>query len=230
MEEKISMRDFLGELFFGGACYVCRGQARGTLCAGCLAELPRLAGELCPRCALPSPGAALCGRCLAEPPDYDATLAALAYDFPADALIHALKFRGELALAPFLGKLLSETIRPGEKIDCVIPVPLSAARLRERGYNQAVEIARQLMPAKMDFSSCVRERDAAPQINLPWAERRRNVRGAFTCTRLLAGKTVAVVDDVMTTGATLDEMARTLKRAGAARVVNWVVARTLPPA
>jgi predicted amidophosphoribosyltransferase len=82
----------------------------------------------------------------------------------------------------------------------------------------------------MDFSSCVRERDAAPQMDLPWAERRRNVRGAFTCTRLLAGKTVAVVDDVMTTGATLDEMARTLKRAGAARVVNWVVARTLPPA
>jgi len=223
------MRDFLGGLLFGGACYVCRGQARGLLCAACRAELPRLEGALCPRCALPSPGAALCGRCLAETPEYDATVAPLAYDFPADALVHALKFRGELSLASFLGKLLAERIAQRETIDLVIPVPLSAARLRGRGYNQALEIARHL-PGKLDFSSCVRERDATPQTELPWAERRRNVRGAFACRRSLEGARVAVVDDVMTTGATLDEMARTLKRAGAARVVNWVLARTLPPA
>jgi ComF family protein len=223
------MRDFLGGLLFGGACYVCRGQARGILCAACRAELPRLEGALCPRCALPSPGAALCGRCLAETPEYDATIAPLAYDFPADALVHALKFRGELSLASFLGKLLAERIPPRETIDLVIPVPLSAARLRGRGYNQALELARHL-PGKLDFSSCVRERDATPQTELPWAERRRNVRGAFACRRSLEGARVAVVDDVMTTGATLDEMARTLKRAGAAHVVNWVLARTLPPA
>jgi len=223
------MRDFLGGLLFGGACYVCRGQARGILCAACRAELPRLQGALCPRCALPSPGAALCGRCLADTPEYDATVAPLAYDFPADALVHALKFRGELSLASFLGKLLAERIAQRETIDLVIPVPLSAARLRGRGYNQALEIARHL-PGKLDFSSCVRERDATPQTELPWAERRRNVRGAFACRRSLEGARVAVVDDVMTTGATLDEMARTLKRAGAARVVNWVLARTLPPA
>jgi len=223
------MRDFLGGLLFGGACYVCRGQARGILCAACRAELPRLQGALCPRCALPSPGAALCGRCLADTPEYDATVAPLAYDFPADALVHALKFRGELSLASFLGKLLAERIPQRETIDLVIPVPLSAARLRGRGYNQALEIARHL-PGKLDFSSCVRERDATPQTELPWAERRRNVRGAFACRRSLEGARVAVVDDVMTTGATLDEVARTLKRAGAARVVNWVLARTLPPA
>ncbi len=223
------MRDFLGGLLFGGTCYVCRGQARGILCAACRAELPRLEGALCPRCALPSPGAALCGRCLAETPEYDATVAPLAYDFPADALVHALKFRGELSLASFLGKLLAERIAQRETIDLVIPVPLSAARLRGRGYNQALEIARHL-PGKLDFSSCVRERDATPQTELPWAQRRRNVRGAFACRRSLEGARVAVVDDVMTTGATLDEMARTLKRAGAARVVNWVLARTLPPA
>lgn len=225
------MREFLGELFFGGACYVCRGPARGILCADCRAELPRLPDELCPRCALPSPGAAVCGRCLAEPPEYDATVAALAYDFPADTLVHALKFRGELALAPFLAGLLKDKLSSHERVDWVIPVPLSATRLRERGYNQAVEIARHLAPAgRMDFFSCGRERDAVPQMELPWAERQRNVRGAFACKGLLAGLSVAVVDDVMTTGATLGEMARTLKRAGAARVVNWVVARTLPPA
>jgi ComF family protein len=221
------MRDFLGELFFGGACYVCRGHARGLLCAACRAELPRMSRELCPRCALPSPGAAPCGRCLAQPPHYDATVAALAYEFPADALVHALKFRGELSLAPFLAGLLKEKI-PG-KADLLIPVPLSGERLRRRGYNQALEIARHL-PGRTDFTSCVRERDAPPQMELPWDERQRNVRGAFACTRSLEGASVAVVDDVMTTGATLDEMARALKRAGALRVVNWVVARTLPPA
>ena len=223
------MRDFLGELLFGGACYVCRGRARGILCDACRAELPRLEGALCPRCALPSPGAALCGRCLAEPPAYDATVAPLAYDFPADALVHALKFRGELSLAPFLARILKEGLSAQERIDLVIPVPLAPARLRSRGYNQALEIARHL-PGELDFACCVRERDATPQMELPWAARRRNVRGAFACRRALGGACVAVVDDVMTTGATVDEMARALKRAGAARVVNWVVARTLPPA
>ncbi len=223
------MRDFLGGLLFGGACYVCRGRAQALLCGACAADLPRLPDRLCPRCALPSPGAAVCGRCLAQAPAYDATVAPLAYDFPADALVHALKFRGELSLAAFLGKLLAQRIAHGEHIDLVIPVPLSPERLRSRGYNQALEIARHL-PGKLDFSCCVRERDAIPQMELPWAERQRNVRGAFACRRALAGAHVALVDDVMTTGATLDELARTLKRAGAARVVNWVVARTLPPA
>ena len=222
------MRDFLANLFFGGACFVCRGSSQALLCDACRSELPRLTGELCPRCALPSPRAAVCGRCLADPPGYDATLAVLAYDFPADALVHALKFRGELALAPFLGKMLLQAVSL-EGVQRVIPVPLSPKRLRERGYNQAVEIARYIMPGKMDVDVCVRQQDSTPQMQLPYDERQRNVRGAFRCLRPLVGASVAVVDDVMTTGATLDELARTLKRAGATRVVNWVVARTLPP-
>jgi ComF family protein len=222
------MRDYLANLLFGGSCFVCRGSARGLLCDACHAELPRLAAERCPRCALPVPGSAVCGRCLAEPPGYDATRAALAYDFPADALVHALKFRSEVALAPLLAELLLPEVQ-GEGIDRVIPVPLSGARLRSRGYNQAAEIARPLARGKLDLDTCVREGDARPQMELPWDERRRNIRGAFRCRRSVIGATIAVVDDVMTTGATLDELARTLKRAGAARVVNWVVARTLPP-
>ena len=219
----------LARLIFGGTCFVCRGAARGTLCESCDADLPRLAPpsemSLCPRCALASPSGAVCGRCLAQPPRYDATIAALAYAFPADALVHALKFRGEQALAPLLGKLLLEKIAsPG--VDCVIPVPLSRQRLRERGYNQAVEIARHLGSAKLAFDACVRDRDAPPQAGLDREARRRNVRGAFRCQRSFAGERVALVDDVMTTGATLDELARALKDAGAASVVNWVVCRT----
>ena len=218
----------LAASLFGGTCFLCRGAARAPLCASCDADLPRLAGPLCPRCALASPSGELCGRCLAEAPHYDATVAALAYRFPADALVHALKFRGELALASFLGNLLVERVS-SETVDCVIPVPLSPERLRQRGYNQAVEIARQVKPGKVDLAACVRQGDAPPQTGLPWEARRHNVRGAFRCTRSLDGARVAVLDDVMTTGATLDEIARTLKKAGAARVVNWVVARTFPP-
>ena len=214
----------LGPLF-GGTCYLCRGPASALLCAACNAELPRLAPPRCPRCALASPRSEVCGRCLAETPHYDATVAALAYEFPADALVHSLKFRGELALAGFLAQLLSQ--RLGEdQVDHVVPVPLSAERLRGRGYNQSVEIARHLRSGKLDLSLCERSRDTPAQMDLPYAERRRNVRGVFRCTRAILGRTVAVVDDVMTTGATLDELASVLKAAGAARVVNWVVART----
>jgi ComF family protein len=210
---------------FGGSCFLCRGAARELLCSACDADLPRLTRALCPRCALESPGGAICGRCLAHPPAYDATHAALAYEFPADALIQALKFRGELALAPLLGALLAERVGRA-RVDCVIAVPLSAERLRRRGYNQAVEIARHVDRGRLDVARCERTRDAPPQMGLPFDQRQRNVRGAFRCPRALIGATVAVVDDVMTTGATLDEMARTLKSAGALRVENWVVART----
>ena len=221
------MRERLASLLFGGSCFLCRGSAARMLCAECEAELPRLQTALCPRCALPSARGETCGRCLAAPPHYDATAAALAYAFPADALVHALKFRGELALAPFLAALLKERIGAAPQVDCVVPVPLSAQRLKERGYNQAVEIARRLGPAKLLVSACARSRDTAPQLDLPYEQRRRNVRACFTTNQSFANACVAVVDDVMTTGATLDEMAAMLKRAGAARVVNWVVARTL---
>jgi ComF family protein len=196
------------------------------VCAACDADLPRLPGPRCPRCALDSPRGALCGRCLSEPPHYDATTAVLAYEFPADTLVHALKFRGELALAGLLGGLLLRQIT-GPEVDCVVPVPLSAERLKQRGYNHAAEIARHVAARKLDLALCVRSRDTPPQMELPFAERRKNVRGAFQCTRALAGQSIAVVDDVMTTGATLNELACVLKAAGAVRVVNWVVTRTL---
>jgi ComF family protein len=217
----------LGEMLFGGSCFLCRGKASGLLCEPCDADLPRLGTELCPRCALASPGGAVCGRCLTQPPAYDATQAAFSYAFPADVLIQSLKFRGELALAPLLGDFLSQKVS-GIGVDCLVPVPLSAERLRSRGYNQALEIARRVSAAagtRLAPELCERSRDTAVQMDLPLEERAKNVRGAFRCAGIVAG-TVAVLDDVMTTGATLEEMAATLKRAGAARVVNWVVART----
>jgi len=223
----------LGEWLFGGSCFLCRGPARsGLLCVGCDADLPRLSGACCPRCALPAPSSMVCGRCLAKPPRFDATVAALAYAFPADALLHAFKFGGELALAPLLASLLAERVAATPPPDYLIPVPISAGRLRERGHNQALEIARRVSAdtgIALAGQACTRSRETPPQTDLPWAERVTNVRGAFAAAGDWSGATIAVVDDVMTTGATLDEVAGALKRAGAARVINWIVARTLPP-
>jgi len=218
---------------FGGTCMLCRGGAeQGLLCAACDADLPRLGGALCPRCAVPSTAGAICGRCLSHPPRFDATVAALEYRFPADVLVHALKFRGELALAALLARLLEDRIARDPPVHFILPVPLAARRLRERGYNQALEIARHLARAtgaRLALDACERARDTPAQIGLPWAERAANVRGAFLSRRALDGATVAVLDDVMTTGATLDEIAGALKGSGASYVVNWVVARTFPP-
>jgi len=222
----------IAQLVFGGRCYLCRGSAGGLLCAACDADLPRLDGLRCPRCALASPGGATCGRCLAQPPAYDATVAALAYAFPADVLVQALKFRSELSLAPLLAAMLAARLPADARPDYVLPMPLAAARLRARGFNQSLEVARALVRGtalRLAPRLAERARDTPPQFGLPLEARAKNVRGAFRCDASLEGAEVAVVDDVMTTGATLEELAATLKRAGAARVVNWVVARTPAP-
>jgi ComF family protein len=224
----------LADAVFGGSCFLCRGPcAGGALCEGCASDLPKTPAEHCPRCALPSTASQVCGRCIASPPRFDATRAALVFRFPADVIVHALKYRGELALARFCAQLLCATQAREDRIDALVPVPLSAERTRSRGYNQAMEIARQLarmLDVRLAPELCERIRDTPEQMRLPFVERARNVRGAFRCTAISAPATVAVLDDVMTTGATLDEIAGALKQAGATRVVNWVLARTPPPA
>lgn len=224
-------------LVFGGRCFLCRGgsddahDAARILCAACENSVAPSPAPSCPSCAQASSRGEICGRCLARPPSFDATVCALEYGFPSDVLVQALKFRGELALAGFLGRRLLARLEATHLLsaDCVLPVPLSSARLRERGFNQAMEIARPIARAaslRLEPALCSRIRDTAPQTDLPWAQRAKNLRGAFRCERAAAGMSIAVVDDVMTTGATLEELAQALKSAGAARVVNWVVART----
>ena len=146
------MRRELANVLFGGSCFLCRGAARELLCAACDAELPRLRGALCPRCALESPGGLACGRCLREQPAYDATRAALAYEFPADALVQALKFRGELALAPLLAALLEQSLDK-ERIDYIVPVPLSRERLRSAS-ERAMHPRRWSFPMRRASAMC----------------------------------------------------------------------------
>lgn len=216
-----------------GACLLCGGVAVGSaVCAACAADLPRLVGPQgaqCARCATPltSPAPA-CGACLRIPPAFDATCAVWRYHAPLDQLILALKFRHRLASADFLAAGMLAGPHPDG--DVIVPVPLAAARLAERGFNQALELARPLARAlglPLDVRRLVRNRSTLPQSRLPWRARARNVRHAFECRGDFNGRHVIVVDDVMTSGATLDAVARTLKDHGAISVSNWVAARAV---
>lgn len=217
-------------------CFLCGLPAFGAgLCAACRDDLPRPRGGRCPVCALPAVDGQRCGACLRKPPAFDATRAVFEYGFPVDVLVQALKYRHRLAAARILGSALAGVAvegRRGLEADCVVPLPLHRRRLAERGFNQAVEIARPLaralqLPLLLD--GVARVRDTAAQESLDRAARRRNLRRAFACTAPVEGLSLIVVDDVMTTGASLDEFARCLKAAGARRVENWVIARTPAP-
>lgn len=182
----------------------------------------------CTTCALPLPGAGTCGECLRHPPFYDRIAAAAPYAFPIDALVQSYKYGGDLTLAGLLAARLARSLVAD--VDAVVPMPLAPERLRERGFNQAQELARPLARAlglPLLAHACRKIRKTRAQAELQFAERARNVRGAFVCDADLRGMRIAVVDDVMTTGATLNELARNLKRAGAVHVSGWVVARTL---
>jgi len=185
----------------------------------------------CPTCALPTLAGEVCGRCLQHPPTFDHAVAAFSYSFPIDQLIKALKFHERLILVEFLADELASCVT--SQPDCIVAVPLHPTRLRERGFNQSQLLASRIskrlgIPLLKD--ACQRIRDTPPQSSLPWKERDKNIRNAFSMQPNVEvqGKHVAIIDDVMTTGASLGEIARTLKQAGASEVSAWVVARTLP--
>ncbi|MEK6594756.1 MAG: ComF family protein [Pseudomonadota bacterium] len=169
---------------------------------------------------------------MAHPPRYDAVTAVFVYEHPVDALIQAFKYGGNLALATLLGDALGRTVAATAtgRADLIIPMPLSARRLRERGFNQALEIARRvgrMTGIPVAAGICRKVAETQPQAALPWKARAQNVRGAYVCDADLQGKKVAVIDDVMTTGATLNEIAKNLRRAGAVHISGWMVARAL---
>jgi ComF family protein len=220
----------LAEGFLPGSCLLCGDDSGGPLlCVRCDNDLPALPNDrLCPRCALPTTHGEHCGACLKETPHYARAIALWPYEFPADRLIHALKYQHRLAVADWLGERLAERLTPGGQL--LLPMPLHAQRLRERGFNQAGEIARCIarrtgLHYQLDL--LYRQRPTRPQAELLPGERQRNVRGAFACKGDLAGRDVVLIDDVMTTGASANECARILRLHGAGDITLLVAARAL---
>jgi ComF family protein len=194
------------------------------VCDDCADELPRHDMPACPCCALPAPDGQICGYCLRDPPAFDSTHALYGYVFPADVLVRAFKYRHRLSLARFFAEKVSTL----PEADVVVPMPLHPRRLSERGFNQALEIARPLARAAglpLEQGGVVRKRHTPPQAGLDREDRLANPRDAFACRRRFDDLRVMVIDDVMTTGASLDALARCLKVAGAVAVHNFVLAR-----
>jgi ComF family protein len=228
---------FKNALLAGSRCLLCglaAGQA-ADICAPCAAGLPRIESH-CPHCGLPISAAYPCGQCLLDPPPYSRCIAPLLYQAPIAQLIARFKYGGQLACGrllcdELLCRLLSE---PALSADLIVPVPLHWRRRWTRGFNQAEiigdELSRTLgIPLRADLLT--RSRSTPPQQSLSARQRRRNLRAAFALRgprhgQDLAGLDIALVDDVVTTGATAAEIARLLLTAGARSVQVWCLART----
>jgi len=227
----LNIRSGIEQILPAQPCVLCGSMSRdGLWCAACDSALPYLAAAHCPSCALPAPAGEVCGQCLKHPPLFTRATAVFGYAFPLDKLIQAMKYGEQLALAHAFAQKLAHCIDKTGLPDCVIPMPLHPAKLRERGFNQsqllaagtARELCLELMP-----HACHRVRNTPPQSALPWKERKKNMRNAFRCDADLTGKHVALVDDVLTTGASLNALAEAVQQRGAAKISAWVVARTL---
>ncbi|MDO8466385.1 MAG: double zinc ribbon domain-containing protein [Gallionella sp.] len=213
-------------------CVLCGSMSHdGLWCAACDGALPYLDAPHCPSCALPTLAGEVCGQCLKHPPLFTRTTAVFGYSFPLDKLIQAMKYGEQFALAHAFAEKLVRRIDKTSLPDCVIPMPLHPVKLCKRGFNQsqllAAKAAREL-GIKLLPDACQRVRDTPPQSALPWKERKKNVRDAFSCDADLTGKRVALVDDVLTTGASLNALAEVVQNCGAIEISAWVVARTLP--
>lgn len=247
----------LGLALWPARCLACgeAGHAGQDLCLACRLALP-WNRNACPRCALPTappdagpgvcglaserpataqvraPSAGACGRCLRAPPPFAAGHSALVYGFPVDRLMPRFKFHADLAAGRLLSQLLLESLAGQPRPQGLVPVPLHPSRLRQRGYDQALELARPLARAcalPLLDRALRRVRATAAQSELDARARRHNVRSAFAAAGGGLPSHVALVDDVMTTGATLAECALSLRRAGVARVDVWTVARAVGP-
>jgi ComF family protein len=204
------------------------------LCSACAADLPRNE-PACSLCAEPLPGAGIearvCGACLRDPPPFDSSFVPFRYAYPLDQLVQGLKFRNELACGRVLGRLFAGCLlaRGAPLPEAIVPVPLALRRYRQRGYNQASELAlsiRRVTRVTVRSDIAIRQRETAEQAGLDRKARRRNLTDAFATLAPLHARHVAILDDVVTTGSTVRELAEVLRRAGAERIEIWAIART----
>lgn len=216
-------------------CLLCgeHTKAASGVCLPCRQDLPWHNADVCQRCALPLPNSTttLCGQCINLAPAFTHTHAVFRYAFPINKILQAYKYQERLTIAQFFAHSCLETQSRPSLASYLIPMPLHPSRLQSRGFNQSLEIARQLSRAwdiPLDKHSCHRIKNTPPQASLTLKARVKNVTNAFACRGNFHGQHVLVIDDVMTTGASLNELSKTLLNAGAASVSGLVMARTIP--
>lgn len=227
----------VAQLLWPATCVLCGRRSDmklRDLCSGCEADLP-VNDRACVICAEPLAAQArdlTCGECLKRKPRFDSALCAFRYSYPLDALVRALKYRSQIAHARILGELLAQRLQENlhaSRPEIIIPVPLADGRYRARGYNQALEIGRYL-ERRLEIPMCtdllVRTRETPEQAGLDRKRRRKNIRNAFALAYKPTVRHVVIVDDVITTGSTANEISRVLKKASVKRVQVWAVART----
>ena len=217
---------------FPPTCILCgdAGDKGRDLCLACAQSLPYNL-IACPQCGLPlqfetdTP----CGNCLKHPPTFDRSIATFQFEEPVRHLIHALKFHARYPCARLLGDMLADKLTKLEdKPDIIIPVPLHPKRYRERGYNQALELARivsKRLDLPLDYQHCIRTHATQAQTELNALQRSRNMRKAFAIVKPITYQHVAILDDVVTTGATVNELAKVLRKSGVKRIDVWACAR-----
>lgn len=227
----LNVRLFFRQFTLDQPCVLCGSMNRhGLWCEACEHALPRLHEPLCRICAAPVPQGDLCGHCISHPPVFTRTTAVYAYTFPVNKLIQQLKYGDQLALADALSGQLAKRIDRENLPDRIVAMPLHPDKLRQRGYNQALLLARNLareLDIELLTHACHRVRNTPSQSTLPFKERGRNVRNAFVCDVDLSGKRVVLVDDVLTSGASLSALATAIRKQGASEIQTWVVARTV---
>lgn len=234
----MSLRTGFMRLFLPHTCILCAEHAEQSrdLCVACEKELP-WADLACKQCGLRLSAATtseLCGQCQQHPPAFDRVFSLCDYIEPMDRIIAAAKFHQQLVYTRLLGELLTERAcqrwyKNQALPDLILPVPLHASRLKERGYNQSLEIAKVValklnIPLGKDY--CERQKATAAQSSLAHAERSHNVKNAFVLKKPLNLQHVAIVDDIITTGHTVDELSKILRAAGVQQIDVWCCART----
>ncbi len=223
---------------FPSRCILCQQTVSGSfeICPDCFNTLPHNE-HCCVRCALPLAegisGELLCGRCIQKTPAFDYVYSPFRYEDDIINLVHQLKFGekisyartiGEMLLTKFQGDLLSKQGKP----ECLMPVSLHDARMRQRGFNQSIEVARVLakkIEIPIEYDAVIRQRSTSPQTGLNAQQRRKNIKGAFSLAREIKYRHVLIIDDVVTTGSTVNELARVLKKNKVERVGVLSIAR-----